>query len=107
MILDMLFITLLIVYVVDLSGFIDSVKSGLSRWLGVRVVRIKPFDCSLCCTWWALLLYLLIVGRFTLGGIVLAAVFSLLALPLGSLIRACLELFNKLIEIANDKIDRL
>ena len=55
--LHLLLLAWVVVFVVDLSGFITS----LSGWIG-RPVR-KPFSCSKCVTWWAGLVLAAIEGR--------------------------------------------
>lgn len=67
----MIFLTVIIVFIIDLSGFIDSLKKGLSYLLTKgRIVKsdysLKPFDCSLCMTFWCGIIYFLIIGKFTL-----------------------------------------
>lgn len=83
---NLLWITLIIVFIIDISGFIDFVKDRLARWLGVKSVSIKPFDCSLCSTWWSGLIYLAVIGKFTLANIALVAGFALMAMPLSQII---------------------
>ena len=62
--LKLLCIQLICVLIIDISGFIDSVKWGVSKWLTKGKIqttdyRIKPFDCSLCMTWWSCLIYMI------------------------------------------------
>lgn len=77
-ILSLLLIQVIVVFIVDISGAIDSLKSGL-KWLLTKGkmsssdYRLKPFDCSLCCTWWTCLIYLLCVGKFTIPYIAFVA----------------------------------
>lgn len=63
---DILFLTLIVVFIVDASGFTDSWLDALSRWLKHRVNSFKPFSCSLCMTWWSGIVYLIVTGRFCL-----------------------------------------
>lgn len=63
---DILFLTLIVVFIVDASGFTDSWLDALSRWLKHRVNSFKPFSCSLCMTWWSGIVYLIATGRFCL-----------------------------------------
>lgn len=79
MILNLLYITLIVVFIIDHSGIIDTIKGALGKWLRCRVERLKPFDCSLCMTWWSGLLYIVIAEHFTLGNIVAVALFALMA----------------------------
>lgn len=65
----------ILVFVIDISGVIDAIKRGLCRWLHLSAIRsLKPFDCSLCATWWAGLLLLILSHAFTLSGVLLVAV---------------------------------
>lgn len=74
--IDLLIIACLWVFVLDLSGFIDHLEAGLSRWLGVRCRIPRPFSCSLCMTWWTGLAYLLIVNKLMLLPVLGLAFFS-------------------------------
>lgn len=86
-------IAFVVVFIVDISGVVDSIKSALSSWLGHGTVkRLKPFDCSLCMTFWSGLIYLAASGRFSLMG---AAVVCLLAY----LTPAIKELLSLLMEV--------
>lgn len=77
-ILSLLLIQVIVVFIVDISGAIESLKSGL-KWLLTKGKMsssnyiLKPFDCSLCCTWWTCLIYLLCVGKFTIPYIAFVA----------------------------------
>lgn len=70
-ILSLFFITVIVVFIVDISGATDSLKSVL-KWILTKGrmkdsnYRLKPIDCSLCLSFWGGLIYLLIAGKFTL-----------------------------------------
>lgn len=57
---------IVVVFLIDLSGAVDSFKAALGRWLRVRVARLKPLDCSLCMYHWTALVVMLCLGRLTL-----------------------------------------
>lgn len=78
MILDLLQITFIIVFIIDISGFIDEAEIMLGKWLKGKVIIPKPFSCSLCMSWWVNLVYLLCVGQFTLTNITIVAIFAIL-----------------------------
>lgn len=102
MLKDLILLTIIIVYIVDLSGFMDSVKHALGKWLNLSVRHLPPFDCSLCMTWWIGLIYLIITSQFTLLNIAIVALLSLLALPIGGAISFLIDLFSFIItQISN------
>lgn len=64
--LNLLLICLILVFIIDISGFVDTVKHWIWKWLyktkEYRDFNLKPFDCSLCATWWSGLIYLCFTG---------------------------------------------
>lgn len=105
MIIDLILIQLIIVFIIDLSGVVDSIKLFVSKHLTKNKIvttnfSLKPFDCSLCSTWWIGLIYLLICHSFTIPYIALVALLSFLT-PLSSSILLLIKdlaifLINKL-----------
>ena len=79
---DLLFLSLLVVFIVDLSGFTESWLSAFSRWLGRRVTSVKPFTCSLCMTWWTGIVYLIVTGRFCLPLLAYVAGLAFFSFPI-------------------------
>lgn len=67
---DLALLAAIIVWVVDCSGWTDTllrVASRFTRRYGYGpVTTLPPFTCSLCATWWGTLLYAAIAGHFTL-----------------------------------------
>lgn len=90
MIKDLILITAVVTFGIDCTDFIDSIKGALGRWLRLNPERItlKPFDCSLCSSWWACLLYCALTGHFTLEGVALSALMAHCAKPLGQALNA-------------------
>ena len=105
MIIELILIQLIIVFIIDLSGAVESFKLFLSKILTKGKIQttnfdLKPFDCSLCSTWWIGLIYLLICHSFTIPYIALVALLSFLT-PLSSSILLLIKdlaifLINKL-----------
>ena len=105
MIIELILIQLIIVFIIDLSGVVDSIKLFISKHLTKNKIvttnfSIKPFDCSLCTTWWIGLIYLLICHSFTIPYIALVTLLSYLT-PLSSSILLLIKdlaifLINKL-----------
>lgn len=72
MIIDLLIINL-IVTLVFLSGFVDSIDEAINRrWKFYHLP--KPFSCCLCSTFYASLAYIIFAGQFNLLGILLCLV---------------------------------
>lgn len=78
--LNIFLLSWLCVFVIDYSGAVDDLFSPIVRKLtGSKIGRIgKPFSCSLCMTLYAGLIYLLIVGQFTLVNVALVALVAAL-----------------------------
>lgn len=100
---DLLMVALVVMYVVDLSGFTQSWRSGLARLLHVSALRpLPPFDCGRCAVWWSCLIYALVAGEFSLPVVCYAALLSFMEMPAQLLCRALWEksmnLINKLYE---------
>lgn len=68
---NLLALAAIVCYIVDVSGFIDTLKEAIFRLInsGVDVqyrdYSLKPFDCSLCAVWWATLTYTVISNGWT------------------------------------------
>jgi len=92
---DLLFLTLVVVFVVDLSGWTDTWLRWFSRWLGRTVREFKPFTCSLCMTWWSGLAYLLITGRFCLPLVAYVALMAFISFPISQFLIFIRELLLK------------
>lgn len=102
--MNLLLIAVCVVMIVDISGFIDSVKIGLKRWLGIKGgVTLKPFDCSLCMTHWTGLIYLLFTG-FTLQSYALLLFISVLTPTIASAILLIREILDFIIAWVSQKL---
>ncbi len=62
--LEIILIALIITIVVDLTDFIDSLKTGLNKLLlpklNLTTLKIPLLECSLCLTFWTSIIYTLI-----------------------------------------------
>lgn len=51
---EMFLLAFVVAFIVDVSGFVGSVKPGINAVLHRDPeARLKPFDCSLCMCFWA------------------------------------------------------
>lgn len=82
--IDLLMVAVITIYIVDLSGFTQTWRGWLARFLRIRELRsLKPFDCGLCMTWWVCLIYAVAVGEFSLFTVAWSALLSFLSIPIG------------------------
>ena len=80
--LKLLLISLIIVYIIDISGVVDE----FIRPLVIRAfklpknanLKLKPISCSLCMMFWVGLIYLLAVHAFTIFNIAYVCLLSFL-----------------------------
>ena len=84
MIQTLILINLSIVFLVDQSGFINEFKSWLKKVLTKGKMSdpsysLKPFDCSLCMTFWVSLIYLLVFNLFSIENFMLVCLSSWLS----------------------------
>lgn len=83
---DLLLVAAVTIYIVDLSGFTDAWRGALARMMHIpesNLRPLKPFDCSLCMTWWVCLIYSAVLKQFTLPVIAYSALLSFLSVPIG------------------------
>lgn len=104
MLIKLLCIAVIVVFVLDLSGFVDTVKRLIWKWLvkGVpyRDFSLKPFDCSMCMTHHICVLFALVSGFFSLEIWMFICVLSLLTRQ----IKGVLELVGDVLIKAENKI---
>lgn len=67
MLVDLILIALFWVFVVDIAQFPTEVKKALFRWIKGKQTpyvdySLKPFDCSLCLTWWTGLIWIIVTA---------------------------------------------
>ena len=94
---DLFSILIISVLVIDISGCVHSIKAAIGKYLGIspNSFRIKPFDCSFCMTFWVSVIYLLVVGRFTLVNIAVVLLLCCLTTPLKNLVMSVRDKLTK------------
>ena len=83
---DLLLVAAITIYVVDLSGFTESWRGMIAKWLNISESALRPlppFDCGKCATWWVCIIYSLCTGSFSLVILAYIALLSFLSIPLG------------------------
>ena len=80
--LKLLLISLIIVYIIDISGVVDEfIRPLVIRALKLPKnanLKLKPISCSLCMMFWVGLIYLLAVHAFTIFNIAYVCLLSFL-----------------------------
>ena len=81
MILDLIYIAIILVFIIDYSGVITSIEDFASRTAshaGRKIhIRIpRPFSCSLCSMWWSGLIYIILTGNFSFKSLAIVALIS-------------------------------
>jgi hypothetical protein len=106
MILNLILLQLIIIFLIDISGGIQSVKKFIWRHLKegkpYQDFPFKPFECSLCMTFWTGLFYLLFTGSFSLPYIAFVCLLAFMSSSIKSLILTVKDLIDKFI----NKLDR-
>ena len=103
--LEMILLEVVVVFIIDLSGWTDTWKGWLGRWLGVQVGRVRPFDCSTCSTWWACLILLLCTHSLSWLTIAFAAVLAAFSPQVAQVITFVRYALETAISIANALCD--
>lgn len=109
MILELLIITSIVCYIIDISGFISSVKFGIAKILSMYMkmpispdsFRLKPFDCSQCMTLWVCILYIALSNHLSLYSISLCFLCSYLAISITSVLNLILDIVSTIINKLN------
>lgn len=108
---EILLISAIVVFVVDLSGFTESWRRPLSDWLhrktGYMIKHFPPFDCSLCLTLWAGLIWLAIRNAFTLPNVAFVCLAAYLTIPIGTTLTALRDLLLAVVNWIITKIEKI
>ena len=77
----LILINIIVVFLIDQSGFINEFKTWLKKLLTKGKMKdsnysLKPFDCSLCMTFWVSLIYLLVFQELTILNFMLVCLSS-------------------------------
>ena len=95
--IDLLMVAVITIYIVDLSGFTETLLKVISAYKGRKVTELKPFSCSLCMVWWVCLIFSLVTGECSIPVVAFIALLSFLSVPLGQLLMLIREVFLKVI----------
>ena len=100
---NLIFLTILAVFLCDLSGLSDTIKTALGKWLGKDIKRLPPFDCSLCTAWWLQFFYLLCTGNFNVANLAVISLLSFATYPMGQMLILIRETLLAVIRLIQNK----
>ena len=109
--INLFLLTCIIVFVIDLSGFVDEmVKRLYYKYIKVGdyhtlIPKLKPFTCSLCLSFWAGLIYLLITSQFNILMIGYVCLLAFLSPIIGDILVMIKDVINKIINLIYKLID--
>lgn len=109
MIYDLIMLTTIIVYILDISGVSNDIKSFISKILTKGKIQtvdyeLKPWLCSKCMSFWCGLVYLLVCDKFCLSSVCLVCMCSYMTMPIKDFLLLIKDLFTKVINILQDKL---
>ena len=107
--IDCLLITIIFVIITDQlhfwEEFTSSVKSILTKGKFRNPIQIKPFNCSTCMSFWTNLIYIIIIGKFSIFMIGYILVLSWTTPMINSIFTLLKNIFIKLINNIANKFD--
>ena len=98
--IHLILIQIICVLLVDVTGVIEDMLTPIVRWLsGTKIGTIgKPFSCSLCCTFWTGLIYLLCTGNFTIVNFTVLLLLACLTPVTLMVYHLAVDLFTRMVE---------
>ena len=107
--IDCLLITIIFVIITDQlqfwENFSSSLKSLITRGKFKSPIRCKILECSCCQSWWVNLIYIIIIGKFSIFMIGYILVLSWSAPLINSIFTLLKNLFIKLTNTIANKFD--
>ena len=109
--INLFILTCIIVFIIDLSGFVDEmVKRLYYKYIKVGdyhtlIPKLKPLTCSLCLSFWAGIIYLLITSQFTILMLGYVCLLAFLTPIIGDILVMIKDALNKIINLIYKLID--
>lgn len=109
--INLFILTCIIVFIIDLSGFVDEmVKRLYYKYIKVGdyhtlIPKLKPLTCSLCLSFWVGLIYLLITSQFTITMLGYVCLLAFLSPIIGDILVMIKDVINKIINLIYKLID--
>lgn len=105
--INTIYITLIVVIILDQTDAMDGIKRLLSRFLTNGKVNtsdysLKPLDCPLCLSWWLNLIYIIAVGKFSLANTVIILLLAISTPIINDIIILAMTAIQRLISLINN-----
>jgi hypothetical protein len=96
---NILIMTFVIVYIMDYSGILYDITKLIYKTLNPTKEYMgqplpKPFSCSLCMSFWCVLVYLLVMGIPLLYSLGISCSIALISVLMNKLLRIIIHLIN-------------
>ena len=110
--LNLLFIAIVIVYTIDLSGFVDEIVKRLyDKYVGVGdyhnvIPKLKPLSCATCLNFWVGTIYIIAAGAFSFPMLAYVCMLSFLSSTIGDFLTLIKDALTKIINKLYELIDR-
>lgn len=102
-ILNLILLTIITVFIIDLSGIIDTIKKAIwKKYIKIgdwHNLRIKPLDCSLCMSFWSGLIYLALTGHLTIPLVALTCLLAYSTPLVGDILQTIKDLLTYIINL--------
>ena len=100
-IINLILLQIIIVFIIDLSGIIPTIKHIISSYLTKKQIStdnfsIRPLDCSLCMMHWIGLIYIVCVD-FSMTNYCIICILSLLTTPIANLLLSIKDRLNNIL----------
>ena len=107
--INCLFITIIWVLILDQLHFWDNFSTMISGWLSGGKIKKpldwKPFNCSVCMSFWTNLAYIIVTNQFSILMILYILVLSWNTPIINSILSFVINAVLKMINIISEKID--
>ena len=107
--INCLFITIIWVIILDQLHFWDDITSVISGWMTngkiKKPITLKPFNCSVCMSWWTNLAYIIVTNQFSILMILYILILSWTTPIISSILSLVKNLFLKMINTIANKFD--
>lgn len=107
--INCLFITIIWVLILDQLHFWDDFSTMISGWLSGGKIKKpldwKPFNCSVCMSFWTNLAYIIVTNQFSILMILYIVVLSWGTPIISSILTLVRNLFLKLVNTIANKFD--